>query len=134
MSRTATATVPSTVLQRVQTAEKGITRKEATRLFEVIAHGTQRPLREVRSGIIPDSSWKRSGDRLTPSATQSTLRLERVLQLAQSIWGEKQAAAAWLNAPHPELAGATPYSLLRTEAGGRAVEDLLIALEHGFAV
>jgi len=131
-SSAAAKVLPS--LSRVRTAERGVSRKEATRLFEIIARGAKAPVREIRSNIIPESSWKRAGDRLPPAATQSTLRLERVLQLAESIWGDKDAASAWLNTPHPELNRATPFSLLRTEAGGRAVEDLLIALEHGFPV
>jgi uncharacterized protein (DUF2384 family) len=33
-----------------------------------------------------------------------------------------------------ELDGVTPYSLIRTEAGGRVVEALLAAIEYGFPV
>jgi uncharacterized protein (DUF2384 family) len=33
-----------------------------------------------------------------------------------------------------ELGGATPYSMLRTEAGGHAVMNVLVALEYGFPV
>ncbi len=54
--------------------------------------------------------------------------------MAESIWGNEADAAEWLNNPHPELRGATPYSLLKTEAGGRVVEALLGALEYGFPV
>ena len=34
--------------------------------------------------------------------------------------------------PHPELDGASPFSLIRTESGGRTVESLLVALDQGF--
>lgn len=130
----ALALVPADPVRRMRAAEKGISRKEATRLFEVVAQGANLSVREARSGIIPESSWKRAGDTLTPSATQSTLRVERVLKLATSIWGDKSKAIHWLTNPHMQLKGATPYSLLRTEEGGRIVEDMLIALDHGFAV
>jgi putative toxin-antitoxin system antitoxin component (TIGR02293 family) len=57
-----------------------------------------------------------------------------VLSVAERVWGNETDATEWLNSPHPELRGATPLSLLKTEAGGRAVEALLGALEFGFPV
>lgn len=124
----------SPVLRHVSEAESGVSKKKAGQLFEIVARGSSLPAGRLRAEIIPDSSWKRSGATLSPSASQSALRLQHALELAETIWGEKEGAIQWLNAPHPELAGATPYSLLRTEAGGRAVECLLIALEHGFPI
>ena len=61
-------------------------------------------------------------------------RLSHVFEFAQRVWGNERDASAWLAAPHMELRGATPYSLLRTEAGGRVVEALLGAIEYGFPV
>jgi putative toxin-antitoxin system antitoxin component (TIGR02293 family) len=118
----------------VSEAEAGVSKKKAGQLFEIVARGSSLPTGRLRAEIIPDSSWKRAGTTLSPSASQSALRLQHALDLAEAIWGEKEGAVQWLNAPHPELSGATPYSLLRTEAGGRAVEALLIALDHGFPV
>ena len=54
--------------------------------------------------------------------------------MSERIWGNEKDATEWLNAPHPELDGAAPVTLLRTEAGGRAVESLLASLEFGFPV
>ena len=127
-------TTHSSILRHALEAATGVSKKKAGQLFEMIARGSALPTGRLRAEIIPDSSWKRSGATLSPSASQSALRLQHVLELAESIWGEKEGAIQWLNAPHPELAGATPYSMLRTEAGGRAVEALLIALDHGFPV
>jgi putative toxin-antitoxin system antitoxin component (TIGR02293 family) len=129
-----TNTSPAPAIRRVSEGESGVSKKKAGQLFEIVARGSSLPTGRLRAEIIPDSSWKRAGATLSPSASQSALRLEHALELAESIWGEKEGAISWLNAPHPELAGATPYSLLRTEAGGRAVEALLIALDHGFPV
>jgi putative toxin-antitoxin system antitoxin component (TIGR02293 family) len=103
-------------------------------LFERVASGSSLPVGKLRAEIIPDSSWKRSGKTLRPSASQTTARLAHILALAESVWGNEADAAEWLNGPHPELRGATPYSLLKTEAGGRTVEALLAALEYGFPV
>jgi putative toxin-antitoxin system antitoxin component (TIGR02293 family) len=115
-------------------AEHGISKTQASRLFERVASGSSLPVGRLRAEIIPESSWKRSGKTLRPSASQTTARLAHILAVAESIWGNEADAAEWLNNPHPELRGATPYSLLRTEAGGRTVEALLAALEYGFPV
>jgi putative toxin-antitoxin system antitoxin component (TIGR02293 family) len=115
-------------------AEHGISKTQASRLFERVASGSSLPVGRLRAEIIPDSSWKRSGKTLRPSASQTTARLAHILAVAESVWGNEADAAEWLNNPHPELRGVTPYSLLRTEAGGRTVEALLAALEYGFPV
>jgi putative toxin-antitoxin system antitoxin component (TIGR02293 family) len=115
-------------------ADHGISKKQASQLFERVASGSSLPVGRLRAEIIPDSSWKRSGKTLRPSASQTTARLAHILAVAESVWGNEVDAAEWLNNPHPELRGATPYSLLKTEAGGRTVEALLGALEYGFPV
>jgi putative toxin-antitoxin system antitoxin component (TIGR02293 family) len=129
---------PSRLLQNLvraaAQADQGISKTQASRLFERVASGSSLPVGRLRAEIIPDSSWKRSGKTLRPSASQTTARLAHILAVAESIWGNEADAAEWLNNPHPELRGATPYSLLKTEAGGRMVEALLGALEYGFPV
>jgi len=99
-----------------------------------IASVSSMPLGKVRAELIPDSTWKRAGKTLGPQASQTTARLNHVFEFAQRIWGNEREAAEWLAAPHMELDGATPYSLLRTEAGGRVIQALLGAIEYGFPV
>jgi putative toxin-antitoxin system antitoxin component (TIGR02293 family) len=115
-------------------AEKGISKERADRLFRRIAATSPLPMGKLRAQLIPDSSWKRSGKTLGPQASQTVARLEHILMFATSIWENEAAATRWLNRPHMELRDATPISLLRTEAGGRAVESVLAALEYGFPV
>jgi putative toxin-antitoxin system antitoxin component (TIGR02293 family) len=115
-------------------ADRGVSKAQASRLFQRVAARSSRPLGKVRAELIPDSSWKRAGKTLGPQASQTAARLDHVLGLAERVWGNELDAAEWLNGPHPELEGATPFSLLKTEAGGRAVEALLAALEFGFPV
>jgi putative toxin-antitoxin system antitoxin component (TIGR02293 family) len=121
-------------LSLIASAQHAIPKAKASQLVERIAKGSDLPIGKLRAEIIPDSSWKRSGEILRPTASQTALRLAHVLDMATGIWGNEQDAVTWLNTPHPELHASTPYSLLRTEAGGRAVESVLIALEHGFPV
>jgi len=115
-------------------ADRGISKAEATQLFQRVAATSQVAPGKLRAELIPDSSWKRAGQRLGPQASQTVARLMHVLSVAERVWGNETDAAEWLNGPHPELRGATPFSLLKTEAGGRAVEALLGALEFGFPV
>lgn len=115
-------------------ADKGISKAVASELFHRVAAHSPQPMGKVRAELIPDSSWKRAGKTLGHQASQTAARLSHVLSLAERVWGNEADATEWLNGPHPELQGATPLSLLRTEAGGRAVEALLGALEFGFPV
>ncbi len=115
-------------------SEKGLAKTQASRLFERVAATSSLPVGKVRSELIPDASWKRARTVLGPQASQTTARLNHVLTMAERVWGNEVDATTWLNSPHPELQEATPLSLLRTEAGGRAVEALLGALEFGFPV
>jgi putative toxin-antitoxin system antitoxin component (TIGR02293 family) len=115
-------------------AYQGISKSEASQLFRRVAAISKVTPGKLRAELIPDSSWKRAGQRLGPQASQTAARLMHVLSVAERVWGNETDAAEWLNGPHPELHGATPFSLLKTEAGGRAVEALLGALEFGFPV
>jgi putative toxin-antitoxin system antitoxin component (TIGR02293 family) len=124
--------VRSNVLQAALEAEQGLSKSAASRLFKRVAATSSLPLGQLRAELIPDSSWKRARKTLGPQASQTVARLSHILSIAERIWGNEKDATEWLNLPHPELRGATPLSLLRTEAGGRAVETLLGALEFGF--
>ena len=115
-------------------AEHGFAKADATHLFARVAATSPLPTGKLRAGLIPDSSWKRARKTLGPQASQTAARLSHILAIAERIWGNEKEATEWLNAPHAELEGSTPISMLRTEAGGRAIEALLAALEFGFPV
>jgi putative toxin-antitoxin system antitoxin component (TIGR02293 family) len=117
-----------------QRVERGIPKAEAESIIGRVAAGSGLPRGKVRAELIPDSSWKRAGKVLGPQASQTAARLNRVFAFAEKVWGNETDAADWMNRSHMELGGATPYSMLRTEAGGHAVMNLLVALEYGFPV
>jgi putative toxin-antitoxin system antitoxin component (TIGR02293 family) len=122
------------LFERAIQSEKGLPKTQASRLFERVAATSSLPAGKLRAELIPDASWKRARATLGPQASQTAARLGHVLAIAERIWGNETDATTWLNSPHSELKGATPLSMLRTEAGGRAVEALLGALEFGFPV
>jgi putative toxin-antitoxin system antitoxin component (TIGR02293 family) len=115
-------------------AQKGISKASAAHLFERVAASSPLPMGKLRAKLIPDSTWKRSGKTLGPQASQTVARIKHILSFATSIWEDEAAAIRWLNRPHMELRGEAPIFLLGTEAGGRAVESVLAALQYGFPV
>src|ERR1700749_378674 len=122
------------LIERAMQSEKGLPKAQASRLFERVAATSSLPAGKLRAELIPDASWKRARATLGPQASQTAARLSHVLAIAERVWGNETDATTWLNNPHAELKGATPLSMLRTEAGGRAVQALLGALEFGFPV
>ena len=62
------------------------------------------------------------------------LRAIRVLSLAESVYGSRERALAWLRKPHARLDGRTPLSLLNTDTGSRIVDELLIQMDEGMFV
>jgi len=133
-SRRSKASEPGNLVTMAHRAERGIPKAEAESIIGKVAAGSTMARGKVRAELIPDSSWKRAGKVLGPHASQTAARLSRVFSFAEKVWGNEKDAADWMNRPHMELGGATPYSMLRTEAGGHAVLNVLVALEYGFPV
>lgn len=70
--------------------------------------------------------------RRLPLATSDRLyRIARLFALAEEVLEDKGQARGWLRSPQIGLDNRVPLDLLRTEAGAREVEDLLIRIEHG---
>jgi putative toxin-antitoxin system antitoxin component (TIGR02293 family) len=58
----------------------------------------------------------------------------RVLSLAESVYGSRERALAWLRNAHARLDGRAPLSLLKTDTGSRIVEELLVQIDEGMFV
>jgi len=115
-------------------AALGVPKPVATQIFRKLAGAAGLAPGKLRAQLIPDSTWKRAGKILGPSASQTVSRLASALFVAERIWQSEADAIRFLLRPHVELGQASPYSLLNTESGGRAVENLLAALEYGYPV
>ncbi len=68
---------------------------------------------------------------LDPSESERVVRLGSALAFAADVIGSRTKARAWLTAPNRALGGVPPLSLLDTDIGARAVEDVLVRIEHG---
>jgi len=62
------------------------------------------------------------------------LRVIRVVSLAESVYGGRERALAWMRKPHSRLDGRAPLSLLSTDTGSRIVEELLVQIDEGMFV
>jgi putative toxin-antitoxin system antitoxin component (TIGR02293 family) len=99
------------------------------------ALGLERP--EIDSVVIPSRTLQHRRSRrekLTVEESDRVLRVIRVLSLAESVYGSRQRALAWLRKPHARLDGRIPLSLLKTDTGSRIVEELLIQTDEGMFV
>ena len=67
---------------------------------------------------------------MTPSETR-LYRFARLFALAEEVLEDKEQARDWLRSPQVGLNNRTPLDLMRTEAGAREVESLLVRIEHG---
>jgi putative toxin-antitoxin system antitoxin component (TIGR02293 family) len=101
----------------------------------LISLGLQRA--EIDSAIIPLRTLQHRRSRrekLTLDESDRVLRVIRVLSMAESVYGSRERALAWLRGPHPRLGGRKPLSLLNTDTGSRIVEELLVQIDEGMFV
>jgi putative toxin-antitoxin system antitoxin component (TIGR02293 family) len=76
---------------------------------------------------------KARGERLSTEESERLLRVARILALAERIFGDREKSLGWLRDPdYNRLDGRNCLSVLRTEAGGRLVENMLGQIDHGY--
>jgi putative toxin-antitoxin system antitoxin component (TIGR02293 family) len=83
--------------------------------------------------IVPEATYKRRRDRLTPDESEKTERLARVFATASFIWNSESDAREFLHTPHPVLNNSTPLEISMTELGARRIEELLWKIFYGIA-
>lgn len=55
--------------------------------------------------------------------------IERVVAMANRVFGDAAKAAHWLDRPSMQLGGRTPRELLASEDGARRVEELIAQID-----
>lgn len=105
--------------------------------FERLRSFLELPARELGAVLsISERTLARRKDRgrLTPEESDRLLRLARLAELALAVFeGDRERARTWLVRSKVLLNGEAPVRRADTEAGAREVEDMLYALEFGFA-
>ena len=89
---------------------------------------------EIASVVTPIRTLQRriaKGEVLTGDETDRAVRLARIADHAERVFGNREKAGRWLRKANSTLEGRTPIELLRTETGARKVEEALIRIDHG---
>ena len=89
---------------------------------------------EIFALVVPKRTLARrkaANEPLTIEETDKALRLDRIAEQAERVFGEPEKAQRWLRKPKRELKGETPLAYLASEAGARVVEEMLFRIEHG---
>ena len=123
---------PRTEQQMLELIERQLPTSSINR---VLALGLTRS--EVDSLVIPLRTLQHRRSRrekLTVEESDRVLRLMRLLSHAESVYGSRERALAWLRRPHPRLRDRTPLETLKTDTGSRIVEELLIQIDEGMFV
>ncbi len=89
---------------------------------------------EVGELVIPPRTLKHrkaKGERLTTEETERFLRVVRVLELGERVFGVRERFLSWLRGPDLRIPDRTSMSLLGTEAGAQAVTEQIWAVAEG---
>ena len=92
---------------------------------------------EVGALVIPLRTLQHRRSRrekLTVEESDRLLRLMRILSQTETLYGSRERALKWLRRPNPRLANRSPFELLKTDAGSRIVEELLVQIDEGMFV
>lgn len=75
---------------------------------------------------------RRKGEALLASDESAKLvRVARVIERAEEVFEDPDAARGWLKSANTSLSGQTPMSLLDTEIGAQSIMNALGRIEHG---
>ena len=98
----------------------------------VAASGVE--LKDIYEIVIPARTLKHRRSRkqaLSSDESDKLARLARVFEQAVSVFGDPEQARTWLNKPKKRFDQRTPLSMLRTDLGGRMVEEMLGQIDAG---
>jgi putative toxin-antitoxin system antitoxin component (TIGR02293 family) len=91
---------------------------------------------EIYNFIVPRRTLvhrKSRREPLTHDESDRAVRLARISSLAEEVFGDDAKASRWLRKVKTRFEGRSPLEMLRTEAGARLVEEMLLQLDYGFA-
>jgi putative toxin-antitoxin system antitoxin component (TIGR02293 family) len=92
------------------------------------------PIKDLYDVVIPARTLKHRRARREPLSRDESDKLARVVRTfdhAVRVFSEPERARAWLEEPKRRFQKRTPLEMLRTETGGRMVEEFLGQIEYG---
>ena len=115
----------------LQTIEAGVALDTLTNF--VADSGLQ--FKDVYSIVIPARTLKHRRSRQEPLSLDEGdkfARLVRMFDLTVRVFGNREKAVRWLGKPKERFEERTPLEMLRTEWGGRMLEELLGQIDEGY--
>ncbi len=91
-------------------------------------------LKDIYEIVIPARTLKHRRARrqsLSLEESDKLARLVRVFDQAVAVFGDADQARSWLNKPKKRFEQRTPLHMLRTDFGGRMVEEMLGQIDEG---
>jgi putative toxin-antitoxin system antitoxin component (TIGR02293 family) len=92
------------------------------------------PLKDLLGAVIPLRTLKHRRERketLNIDESDRLARVARLYDLAVRVFGNPEKARLWLTRPKDRFEGRTPVTMMRSEAGGRGVEEMLYQIDEG---
>jgi putative toxin-antitoxin system antitoxin component (TIGR02293 family) len=115
--------------KRLNLVERGLPLESIAQLRELGLTFT-----EIAQIVIPPRTLKHRKDRgenLSTEESERVLRVRRIVALADKVFGDHDKAMGWLRVPDDRLNDRSALEVLRTEEGGRIVENQIRCVEHG---
>ena len=121
---------PRSALDWVSVIRKGISSAAVDSLTKCL-RVTQSELAAALG--IPERTLARRKKEGTLNSEESAklVRLARVVERAEEVFGDLETALHWLKSPNAALSGAEPLTLMDTDIGAESVLDTLGRIEHG---
>jgi putative toxin-antitoxin system antitoxin component (TIGR02293 family) len=91
-------------------------------------------VKDLLEVVIPARTLKHRRQRNEPLNLDESDRLARVARLYDlgvRVFGNAEKARHWLSRPKHRFEERTPLSMMRTELGGRSVEEMLYQIDEG---
>jgi putative toxin-antitoxin system antitoxin component (TIGR02293 family) len=87
--------------------------------------------RAMMRRIVPEATFKRRRERLSPAESERTERVARVVATAEDVWQDREQAKRFLTTPHAEIGGKSPLDAAMTELGARQAEEVMARILYG---
>jgi len=118
-------------LRLIERLRAGVPFKELAQVIEHLGLSQDEAAQVLHIPARTLARRKENASRLAQGEGERFLRFVKLLSLAHDTLGSMAAAKAWMGRENRALGGATPMSLLDTDIGTRAVEDVLGRIEYG---
>jgi len=121
-----------TELQLAQMVERGL----PTQTVDFL-RGEGLTFTEVHEVVLPARTLKHRKEKkqaLSVEESDRTLRVAKIITLADQVFGNREKALRWLRHGNQRLDGRAPLEMLRSEAGGDLVRQMLYQIDEGIYV